>query len=158
MYLITIFLLGYIAFGWLSLIRLEKKPFLDVLFNNLLTVGILAGILFISHWLEVDTHTLILLSIALGATTFRAKNELYDGTLLLLFFGTVGYFVYFNGIVATLFLIVLSVVLSFIVQIPLVEMPKVNNKVTLSGSLKIAYVLGIVSYLNILILFFLYGI
>lgn len=160
MCLITLAIIAYLGLGWLSVIVLNKeKKLIDELFNIVLFAGLLTGVYYVAGWLGVSEHIIILLGVAIGAITVRVNNAgLRDNLPFLLLLGVLGYYVYQEGLLSAVYLLVLAAITSFVMQTPLLEMPKLNRKITPSGSLKIAYLLSVVSLGNIILLYLVYGI
>jgi len=160
MFLITLAIIAYLGLGWPSVIVLNKeKKLIDELFNIVLFAGLLTGVYYVAGWLDVSEHVIVLLGVAIGAITVRVNNAgLRDNVPFLLLLGVLGYYGYQEGFLSAVYLLVLAAITSFVVQTPLLEMPKLNSKITPSGSLKIAYLLSVVSLGNIILLYFVYGI
>lgn len=159
MSLITLCIVGYILLGWLTVLRLgnKEKSFTDQLVQIVIFGLMLALCFYIGRKLSINQEILVLLGVALGAVAYRAKFEFYDSIPFILCITTIGYFWFHNGFFHTLYLVALSSVVSFIVQVPLVEMPDTKTKATTDGSLMIAYTLSVVSFGNVLLIFFLRG-
>ena len=159
MIIITLILAGYITLGWLSLEVLEKqKSFFDQFINLILLGSLLVLVFYIGKWLQINQELVFLFGIGIGSMGFRVKFDIYDAMPFLLFLATISYYWFVLGFLQTLYLFLLASVISFVVQIPLTFFPTLYEKETYQGSLSKAYVFSVVSFSNIILYYFLYGI